>query len=118
MRSIQRGSISSPNASAPASCAACSGVIRQPERPQPSLPTPKRSSAGSSTVPDAWPGAGSWVQPKREMVSSSTWAPTECTASCAKHWLFEVASACRSVTTFPERGGSMREGVSRYGLPL
>ena len=102
MRSIQRGSTTSPNASAPASCAACSGVIRQPARPQPSLPTPKRSPSGSSTIPAAWAGAGSWVQPKREMVSSSISTPTECTASCARHWLFEVASACRSDTTLPD----------------
>jgi len=38
--SIQRGVTSCPWTSVAASCAACSGVIRQPARPQPSRPVP------------------------------------------------------------------------------
>ena len=32
-------------------------------------------------------------------------APSSCTASCAKHWLFDVASALRSDTSVPRAAG-------------
>jgi hypothetical protein len=44
-------------------------------------------------------------------------APTSCTASCAKHWLLELASARWKLATWPRRGGSSSAALSEYGLP-
>ena len=75
---------------------AWSGVMRQPGEPAAELAERVRVLApGPRRGRRACAGAGASRRPKRRITSSSRRRRASCTASCAKHWLFEVASALR-----------------------